>query len=92
MYRVQSYIAGDWHNIDRCFNEAQVIETMTVFSIKYHTYSFRIWEVLDNEPYLYRRTNSKEEFDEVMYEYNTTKDIPDISAVELKRMILHRFE
>ena len=39
MYRVQSFIAGDWHNIDRCFNEAQVIETMTVFSQKYHTYN-----------------------------------------------------
>lgn len=90
MYKVYAYICDDWHLVDLCFQESQVIDTLLDFNNKYHTYNFDIWEVLDNSSYHYRRIACQDEFNELMLEYNTTRDIPDLSAVELKRLILER--
>lgn len=87
MYRLYGNIAG-WKLIDRCFNEEQLINDMIDFSNKYNFYDYLIIEHLDNTDYPYKRIFNKEEFEQMLYEYKTTKDIPDISAVELKRMIL----
>lgn len=90
MYKVYAFISDDWHLVDLCFQESQVIDTLIEFNNKYHTFNFDIWEVLDNTPYHYRRIACQDEFNELMLEYNTTRDIPDLSAVELKRLILER--
>lgn len=87
MYRLYCNIAG-WKLIDRCFNEEQLINDMIDFSNKYNFYDYLIIEHLDNTDYPYKRIFNKEEFEQMLYEYKITKDIPDISAVELKRMIL----
>jgi hypothetical protein len=90
MYIVNSCIYGTWHTVDLCFTESELIDVLIDVNNKYHTYTFDIIESLDNIRYPYRRTNSREEFESLLYEYNTTKDIPDLSAVELKRLILER--
>lgn len=92
MYKVYAFISDDWHLVDLCFQESQVIDTLIEFNNKYHTYNFDIWEVLDNTPSHYRRISNIDDYNELMLEYNTTKDIPDLSAVELKRLILSRYK
>ena len=89
MYRLYGNVAG-WHLLDRCFNEVQLIETMTCISNRYNLYDYLVIEHLDNTDYPYKRIHNKEEFEELLYYYNLSKDIPDISAVELKRQILRR--
>ena len=89
MYRLCVYV-GNQSKVGRFFNEEQVIQTMVDIANKYHTYSFDIIEVLDNQPYLYAKTRSEEEFQELLSTYRVTKDIPDLSCIELKRLILER--
>lgn len=87
MYRLYGNIAG-WKLLDRCITERDLIDYMIDFSNKYNFYDYLIIEHLDNTDYPYRRIFNKEEFDEMLLEYNTTKDIPDMSAIELKRQML----
>ena len=66
------------------------MEDMVDIANKYNTYNFDIWEWLDNQRYHYRRIYNKEDFEQVLNEYNTTKDIPDMSCLELKDYITKR--
>lgn len=91
MYKLYIMI-GNKSYIGRYFNEKELIEQMIDIVNKYHIYNFDIYEVLDNQSYHYRRILSKEDFEQLLYEYNTTKDIQDMSAIELKRLILKRFK
>ena len=50
------------------------------------------YAILDNQSYHYRRIIGEEDFNQLLLDYNTTKDIPDMSAIELKRLILKRFK
>ena len=87
MYRLDGHIDG-WKLLDRFITEKDLIDYMIDFSNKYNFYDYLIIEHLDNTDYPYRRIFNKEEFDEMLLEYHTTKDIPDMSAIELKRQML----
>lgn len=91
MYKLY-IIIGNNSYIGRYFNEKELIEQMIDIVNKYHVYNFDIWEVLDNQSYHYRRIIGEEDFNQLLIDYNTTKDIPDMSAVELKRLILSRWK
>lgn len=89
MYRLY-VIIGNRSPICRCFDEKDLIETMVQIANKYHIYNFDIDEVLDNQVYHYRRIHNQEEFEQVLNEYKITKDIPDMSCLELKDYITKR--
>lgn len=89
MYRLYVFIGNDSY-IGRYFNEEDLMQGMIDIANKYHIYNFDIYEVLDNQSYHYRRIIGQDEFEQVLKDYRATKDIPDISALELKRQILKR--
>ena len=89
MYRLY-IIVGNNSKYCPCFDEKDLMETMIDIANKYHIYNFDIWEVLDNQSYHYKRIYGIDEFEQTLEEYKMTKDIPDLSAVELKRLILER--
>ena len=89
MYRLY-VIIGNNSYIGRYFDEKDLISSMIEIVNKYHIYNFDIYEVLDNQSYHYRRIIGQEDFENLLLEYKTTKDIEDIPALELKRQILKR--
>jgi len=89
MYLLYVWV-GNKSGYDVCYNEGQLMEDMVDIANKYHTYNFDIWELLDNQRYHYRRIYNKEDFEQVLNEYNMTKDIPDMSCLELKDYITKR--
>ena len=90
MYRLCVYV-GNQSKVGRFFNEEQVMQTMVDIVNKYKVYSFDIIEVLDNKPYLYAKTRTKEDFEYLLSTYKVTKDIPDMSCLELKDYITKRY-
>ena len=91
MYRLY-IIIGNNSKYCPCFNEKDLMETMIDIANKYHIYNFDIWEVLDNQSYHYKRIYGIDEFEQTLEEYRITKDIQDMSCVELKRLILKNFK
>jgi len=89
MYRLYVIIGNDSY-VCRCFNEQELIDQMIDITNKYHIYNFDIYEVLDNQSYHYRRIMGIDEFEQMLYEYKTTKDILDMSCLELKDFITKR--
>lgn len=91
MYRLY-IIIGNNSKYCPCFDEKDLMETMIDIANKYHIYNFDIWEVLDNQSYHYKRIYGIDEFEQTLEEYRITKDIQDMSCVELKRLILKNFK
>lgn len=91
MYKLY-IIIGNNSKYCPCFNEKDLMETMIEIANKYHIYNFDIWEVLDNQSYHYKRIYGIDEFEQTLEEYRITKDIQDMSCVELKRLILKNFK
>ncbi len=91
MYKLY-IIIGNNSKYCPCFNEKDLMETMIDIANKYHIYNFDVWEVLDNQSYHYKRIYGIDEFEQTLEEYRITKDIQDMSCVELKRLILKNFK
>lgn len=89
MYRLYVFIGNNSY-IGRYFTEQDLMQGMIDIVNKYHIYNFNIYECLDNQSYHYRRIITQEDFENLLLEYKTTKDIEDMSAIELKRQILKR--
>lgn len=90
MYRLY-VIVGNNSYVGRCFDEEDLVKTMVHIVNKYHVFEFDIWEVLDNTPYHYREIHGQKEFENMLNTYKITKDIPDMSCLELKDEITRRY-
>lgn len=90
MYRVYINFKGQ-NFVKRYFNEEQMINELIYVANTYHTYDFDIYEVLDNQSYHYKRVFGVEDFENMLYEYNSTREVPDISCTRLKDEITRRY-
>ena len=73
MYRLHINFKGEMY-CKRYFNEEQLVNAMKFIANNYHIYDFDIYECLDNQSYHYRRIYGQEEFEQMLYEYNITKE------------------